>query len=62
MSPLPKGSPLRLDPNSYENLRRLVLERDGWRCQFCGSISGVEVHHIEYRSHQGSDRLTGIGG
>jgi len=55
MSPLPKGSPLRLDPNSYQQMQRLVLERDGWRCQFCGSMSGVEVHHINHRSQGGSD-------
>jgi len=50
-----KNSPLRLDSDSYEIVRRRVLERDGWRCQFCGSTSGVEVHHIEHRSQSGSD-------
>ena len=55
MTQLQKNSPPRLDSDSYEALRQQVLERDGWRCQFCGSMSGVEVHHIEHRGRQGSD-------
>jgi ATP-dependent DNA helicase RecQ len=46
---------LRLDPGSYENLRQLVLRRDGWRCQSCGAMSNLEVHHQNYRSHSGED-------
>src|SRR5450755_1349613 len=46
MSPMsPDGSPLRLDPQSYERLRQQVLRRDGWRCQSCGAMSSLEVHH-----------------
>ena len=56
MTQLQKSSLLGLDWDSYEIVRRWVLERDGWRCQFCGSTSGVEVHHIEHRSQGGSDR------
>ncbi len=55
MTQLPKNSPLRLDPASYADMRRRVFQRDGWRCQLCGSMSGVEVHHTEYRSQGGSD-------
>jgi 5-methylcytosine-specific restriction endonuclease McrA len=47
---------LRLDPAAYRELREQVLARDGWRCQFCGSLAGAEVHHIEPRSHLGDDR------
>ena len=46
---------LRLDPVSYETLRQQVLRRDGWRCQSCGAMSNLEVHHREFRSHSGSD-------
>lgn len=46
---------LRLDPVAYRKLRQRVLERDGWRCQFCGSLTGVEVHHLETRSRLGDD-------
>jgi ATP-dependent DNA helicase RecQ len=51
----PKAVPLRLDPSSYESLRQQVLRRDGWRCQSCGSMSNLEVHHKQFRSHAGHD-------
>jgi 5-methylcytosine-specific restriction endonuclease McrA len=51
----PTALPLRLDPSSYESLRRQVLRRDGWRCQLCGSMSNLEVHHKQFRSHAGHD-------
>jgi ATP-dependent DNA helicase RecQ len=51
----PKAVPLRLDPASYESLRQQVLHRDAWRCQSCGSMSNLEVHHLEFRSHSGAD-------
>jgi 5-methylcytosine-specific restriction endonuclease McrA len=51
----PKAAPLRLDPASYASLRLQVLRRDGWRCQFCGSMSNLEVHHQQFRSHCGDD-------
>jgi 5-methylcytosine-specific restriction endonuclease McrA len=47
--------PLRLDAVSYESLRQRVLCRDGWRCQSCGAMSNLEVHHRQYRSHSGDD-------
>jgi 5-methylcytosine-specific restriction endonuclease McrA len=50
----PKAAPLRLDPFSYESLRRQILCRDGWRCQSCGTMSNLEVHHKEFRSHSGA--------
>jgi 5-methylcytosine-specific restriction endonuclease McrA len=46
---------LRLDPDLYEELRNQVLPRDSWRCQSCGTISNLEVHHKEFRSHSGDD-------
>ena len=54
-STFPKPGSWRLDPASYENLRQLVLRRDGWRCQSCGTMSNLEVHHHEFRSHSGDD-------
>jgi len=51
----PKPVRLRLDPVAYESLRQLVLRRDGWRCQLCGTMSNLEVHHKEFRSHSGHD-------
>jgi ATP-dependent DNA helicase RecQ len=51
----PKAARLRLDPLSYESLRQQILRRDGWRCQSCGTMSNLEVHHREFRSHSGPD-------
>jgi 5-methylcytosine-specific restriction endonuclease McrA len=45
----------QLHPVSYENLRQRVLCRDGWRCQSCGTMSKLEVHHQQFRSHAGKD-------
>jgi ATP-dependent DNA helicase RecQ len=51
----PKLTPLRLDLVPYERLRQQVLRRDGWRCQSCGAMSNIEVHHREFRSRSGDD-------
>ncbi len=48
-------SRLRLDSDAYARLRQAVLSRDGWRCQYCGRRSQLEVHHLHYRSQQGAD-------
>jgi 5-methylcytosine-specific restriction endonuclease McrA len=46
---------LRSDPEAYEALRQRVLGRDGWRCQSCGAMSKLEVHHKRFRCHSGDD-------
>jgi 5-methylcytosine-specific restriction endonuclease McrA len=46
---------LRMAAVSYENLRQEVLRRDGWRCQACGAMSNLQVHHQDFRSHSGPD-------
>ena len=51
----PKRLRMRLDPQPYEQVRKQVLHRDGWKCQCCGSRSNLEVHHKEFRSQGGSD-------
>ncbi len=51
----PKKRRLRLNPEAYRRLQQQVLERDGWRCQMCGSTQNLEVHHIQFRSHSGCD-------
>jgi 5-methylcytosine-specific restriction endonuclease McrA len=37
------------------HLRKKIVDRDNWRCQFCGTRSNLQVHHIIYRSHGGAD-------
>jgi len=46
---------LRLDPESYRKLRRHILERDGWRCQACGTMRHLQIHHQTFRSRSGDD-------
>jgi 5-methylcytosine-specific restriction endonuclease McrA len=46
---------VRLDLKSFQLLRNSILRRDGWRCQWCGSRLGLEVHHITPRSKLGDD-------
>jgi 5-methylcytosine-specific restriction endonuclease McrA len=46
---------VRLSAEAYSQLRQQVLERDGWRCQTCGAMSNLEVHHRQFRSRSGSD-------
>lgn len=51
----PKPSRFRVDPVAYDGLRQHVLRRDGWRCQSCGAMANLEVHHKQFRSHSGND-------
>jgi HNH endonuclease len=46
---------LRLDPEAYRQLCREVLKRDGWRCQSCGRMEDLQVHHIQSRSRLSDD-------
>jgi 5-methylcytosine-specific restriction endonuclease McrA len=55
MESLRKNSRARLEPESYRELHRQVLERDTWRCQICGCMQNLQVHHLEFRSHSGTD-------
>jgi ATP-dependent DNA helicase RecQ len=51
----PKSPRLRLDSDSYRRLHQQVLKRDGWRCQTCGRMQHLQVHHLKLRSQSGSD-------
>jgi HNH endonuclease len=53
--PLWKHPTVRLHGKHYRELRAGVLQRDGWRCQMCGSFTNLTVHHQQYRSHSGGD-------
>jgi len=39
----------------YGQLRTRVLQRDGWKCQSCGSSIKLQVHHLRFRGRLGSD-------
>jgi 5-methylcytosine-specific restriction endonuclease McrA len=51
----PRSVRLKLDPWSYERLRQQVLQRDGYRCQGCGTMTNLEIHHKVSRSQAGDD-------
>jgi len=51
----PKRPRVKLDPKGYDQLRLRILERDSWRCQNCGRMRRLQIHHKELRSHAGSD-------
>jgi 5-methylcytosine-specific restriction endonuclease McrA len=55
MSLRQKQPRLRLTPDDYGVLRNQVLKRDGWRCQDCGAMKDLQVHHIKRRSQLGGD-------
>ncbi len=40
---------------SLQQMRRRILERDGWRCQRCGSLTDLHVHHLQFRSRGGTE-------
>ncbi len=50
-----KSPRVRLDASSYRELHQQVLDRDGWRCQFCGTMRHLQVHHLKFRSQSGGD-------
>ena len=37
----------------WERVRRIVLNRDGWRCTKCGRAGRLEVHHKHHLEHHG---------
>jgi len=46
--------------SEYEgrNWRAKVFWRDKYKCQHCGSIKNLQVHHIRYRSQGGTNRVS----
>jgi 5-methylcytosine-specific restriction endonuclease McrA len=52
---LQKAPCIRLNPDDYKKLGQQTLRRDGWRCQSCGGMSNLEVHHKQVRSQAGGD-------
>ena len=48
----------KLDPAKYA-IWTQVLERDGWRCQECGSMGGLDVHHMKPSTQLGGEVMYG---
>jgi len=41
----------------WRTFRRLVLERDDYRCVLCGNFKNLHVHHRDYHSGQYNEKL-----
>jgi 5-methylcytosine-specific restriction endonuclease McrA len=50
----------RLDRPEYQELHRRILQRDNWRCQFCGARTQLQVHHLRPRALLGADEKTNL--
>jgi len=50
-----KKATVRAKLTAWQLARRLVLERDGYRCRACQSKDSVDVHHMKFRSLGGKD-------
>ncbi len=51
---------LALDAEEYDMLKKRVLDRDGWKCQHCGTSENLQVHHIVPRGRLGGDELDNL--
>lgn len=43
--------------SEYGHLRVEVLMRDNWKCQLCGAMMNLDIHHRQFRSHGGPNEL-----
>ena len=57
---LKKVKRIKLGIRTYRRLMKRVLERDDWRCQKCGSLENLQIHHQIKRSQQGDDALQNL--
>ncbi len=55
MRPKEEARPVRLSGVAYRELCTTVLERDRWRCQYCGRREQLQIHHLVHRSCAGAD-------
>lgn len=39
-----------MNSSMWEEKRKSILERDGYKCTFCGSAKNLRVHHITYEN------------
>jgi len=56
----PKRPRLRLDGHAYRDLCDEVRKRDNWRCQGCGAMERLQVHHQQMRSRSGDDEKANL--
>ena len=57
---LKKVNRIKLGKQIYRRLMKQVLERDQWRCQKCGALENLQVHHKIKRSQLGDGSLANL--
>ena len=57
---LKKVKRIKLGIRVYRRIMKRVLERDDWRCQKCGSLENLQIHHKIKRSQMGDDSLENL--
>ena len=51
---------IKLGAQDYDMMRERVLRRDSWRCQECGSMKNLHIHHMKRRSQLGGDTMDNL--
>src|SRR5262245_32102881 len=46
--------------STWDTLRRLVLQRDNYTCQVCGTTTELQVDHVQPKSRGGQDVLENL--
>ena len=41
----------------WQNIRREVFKRDGYKCVMCGASHPLNVHHVRYPTRWGEEKL-----
>ena len=49
------GAVLFAEWSAYQSEGLHYPNGDSWRCQACGTMTNLELHHKEFRSHTGGD-------
>ena len=44
----------------YSEHSFIVMNRDGWKCVFCGRSGGLQIDHIVSRAHGRDDRCSNL--
>jgi 5-methylcytosine-specific restriction endonuclease McrA len=60
MSVRQKKPRIKLNSKAYMALKNQVLERDSWKCQECGALENLQVHHLKSRSRLGNDEMINL--
>lgn len=59
-SSVARGNTSRPDRRTWARIKRRVLDRDGHRCQKCGTAAPLQVHHKQPVEDGGSHALDNL--